>query len=263
MYKIELCQLCEIFMKKYVSGIRPTGKIHLGNYLGAIKQWKDLDGLFFVADMHGLHTKEEVELSLKSLYSCGINAVLQSGFGVEHLRLYADLLHYATIGQLSRMTQYKDKIKKENETAALLTYPVLMAADIFFNKGTHVPVGSDQVQHIELARDLYDKLPDTPFPKPVSVIGNCPRIMSLTDATKKMSKSDKNDMSRINICDSKDLIKKKIMAAKTSANLTDNTPEISNLMSIYFALGGKLFHTKCKEFKEELIWLLIEELKSN
>jgi tryptophanyl-tRNA synthetase len=253
--------------KRYVSGIRPTGSIHLGNYLGAIRQWKKLqeeaDCLFFVADLHGIHSESEVDDTIKELMRCGVaptRIAIQSRFGPGHLLLHAKLLHYATIGQLSRMTQYKDKAEKETETAALLTYPVLMAADIFHLGGTHVPVGNDQVQHIEFARDLWDKLPETPFPKPQAVIGDYPRIMSLTDGTRKMSKSDPDDLSRINVTDSSDQIKAKIMAAKTSMNPNDETPEARNLRTIYKALGGEQTHGRWRPFKEELIDLLVAEL---
>lgn len=247
---------------RYVSGIRPTGHIHLGNYLGAIRQWRSLqdDGsVFFVADLHGIHTDDETLATVDALHRCGIRKVhIQSQFG--HTRLYCDLLHYATMGQLSRMTQYKDKAVKQSETAALLTYPVLMAADIFHNRGTHVPVGNDQLQHIELARDLWDRLPEKPFPKPQAVVSEYPRIMSLTDGSKKMSKSDQDDMSRINLSDTPDMIRMKIAKAKTSMSVTDETPEAVNLRTIYRALGGSETFSKWKPLKEALAELIIAEL---
>ena len=251
---------------RYVSGIRPTGHIHLGNYLGAIRQWKTLqeqgESLFFVANLHGVHTTDEVYLTIDALERLGIkNFKVQSDFDPLHLLLHARLLHYATLGQLNRMTQFKEKSEKETETAALLTYPVLMAADIFHLGGTHVPVGNDQVQHIEFARDLHDKLDNPPFPKPEAVIGEYPRIMSLTDGTKKMSKSDPDDNSRINLTDSPDQIRAKIMAAKTAMSLSDDTPEVRNLKTIYRAVGGTQEHERWKPFKDELVDLLVAELE--
>lgn len=244
---------------KYVTGIRPSGSIHLGNYLGAIKQARELGSDVFIADLHGIHTVEEIEQTRATLCKLGIDAVTQSAFGKEHLLLYVHLQHHATIGHLSRMTQYKEKSEKEAEVASLLTYPVLMAADIFFNKATHVPVGNDQVQHIEFARDLYDKVkPDCP--KPEAVISQYPRIMSLTDGTKKMSKSEPDDMSRINLTDSPDIIRSKIKVAKTAMDMADETPEMLNLKTIYKAVGGKENHTRFKPFKDELAELIVKEL---
>jgi tryptophanyl-tRNA synthetase len=174
--------------------------------------------------------------------------------------MYADLLHFATIGHLSRMTQYKEKSEKENQSAALLVYPVLMAADIFHLNGSHIPVGNDQVQHIEFIRDLYDKLSVPKFPKPEAVISEYPRIMSLKDGTKKMSKSDPDDDNRINLSDSPETIQRKIMKARTALSINDDTPEMHNLKSIYKAFGGVSSHERLKEFKKELIELIINEL---
>jgi len=244
---------------KYVTGIRPTGNIHLGNYLGAIKQAKELGSYVFIADLHGIHSENEVFATRDCLRHLEIEPLVQSQFGERHLRMYVDLHHYATIGHLSRMTQYKEKSEKEAQVASLLTYPVLMAADIFYLQGTHIPVGNDQVQHIEFIRDLHDKLPGPDFPKPIAIVSEYPRIMSLTDGTKKMSKSDEDDMSRINVMDNPDTIRRKIMAAKTAMNIDDNTPEMINLKTIYKAVGGKEPHTKFKDFKTELADLIISE----
>jgi tryptophanyl-tRNA synthetase len=252
---------------RYVSGIRPTGSIHLGNYLGAIRQWKRLQDeaecLFFVADLHGVHSEYEIFGTVGTLLRAGIRQVqVQSGFDKAHLALHANLQHYSTIGQLSRMTQYKAKAEKEAETAALLTYPVLMAADIFHNGGTHVPVGNDQVQHIEFARDLFDRAHEALGlkVKPQAVVSEYPRIMSLTDGSRKMSKSDLDDMSRINVTDDADTIRKKVISAKSSMNPQDETPEARNLRMIYRAVGGKRAHDRWKPFKEELVELLVAEL---
>lgn len=246
---------------RYVTGIRPSGSIHFGNYLGAIKHAKQLQCRVFVADLHGIHDREEVMRTAKLLVDLGLDVDIQSHFGKEHLRLYADLLHYATIGHLSRMTQYKEKSEKEAQTAALLTYPVLMAADIFHLRGSHIPVGNDQVQHIEFIRDLYDKLPDAAFPKPQAVISEYPRIMSLKDGTKKMSKSDPDDDTRINLTDGPEVIHRKIMGAKTALDMADDTPEMRNLKTIYKAVGGTGRHERFKDFKMELATLIISELR--
>jgi tryptophanyl-tRNA synthetase len=247
---------------KYVTGIRPTGNIHLGNYLGAIKQARKLGCMVFVADLHGIHSREEVMKTAKILIDIGLDVDIQSHFPKEHLILYANLLQYAKIGHLSRMTQYKEKSEKEAQVASLLTYPVLMAADIFYLQGTHIPVGNDQVQHIEFIRDLHDKLPEKSFPKPEAVVSEYPRIMSLTDGTKKMSKSEPDDMSRINIIDNAETIRRKIMVAKTAMSIDDDTPEMVNLRTIYKAVGGKEKHTRFKDFKTELADLIIAEVHS-
>lgn len=232
----------------------------MGNYLGAMKQARELGSEVFIADLHGIHTPEEIETTYYALKALGIPSCKQSEFGHEHLKLYVHLQNYAAIGHLSRMTQYKEKGEKESENALLLTYPVLMTADIFFKKATHVPVGNDQMQHIEFARDLHDRVkPDCP--KPEAVIGQYPRIMSLTDGRKKMSKSDEDDMSRINLTDSADIIHKKVMVAKTAMDFHNETPEMINLKTIYKAVGGKENHTRFKEFKSELADLIIAELK--
>lgn len=244
---------------KYITGIRPSGHIHLGNYLGAIKPAKELGCTMFVADLHGLYDAVVVRQTINCLRRFGIEPLIQSEFGATHLRSYADLLHHATIGQLSRMTQYKEKSQKESVEVSLLTYPVLMAADIFYLQGTHIPVGNDQLQHIEFVRDLWDKVkPDAP--KPEAVTSEYPRIMSLTDGTKKMSKSDWNDRSIISLDDTTQIIREKIMAAKTAMSIDDDTPEMVNLRTIYKAVGGAQKHTKLREFKDELAELIIKEL---
>lgn len=248
---------------KYVTGIRPSGHIHLGNYF-VLKQAKKLGATVFIAELHGLHTGKEIEDTRACLESLGLSPLMQRAFGIDHLNLYAELMHYATIGHLSRMTQYKDKSEKETQTAALLTYPVLMAADIFFLGGTHIPVGNDQVQHIEFIRDLHDKIPGIVFPKPEAVVNEYPRIMSLRDGTKKMSKSDPDDMNRINLADSPDVIKEKIMQAKSASSVYDDTPEMVNLCTIYKACGGNSGGVntamRVKDFKTELADLVIKEL---
>lgn len=247
---------------RYVSGIRPTGAIHLGNYLGAVRRWKTLDGVFFVADLHGMDGA--VQETAESLSRCGVkNVVIESDHKASILDLYHFLSFHASVGHLRRMTQFKDKSATESATLSLFAYPVLMAADIFHFGGTHIPVGNDQVQHIEFARDLWDAIHAkgvSHFPKPQAVLGECPRIMSLTDATRKMSKSDPDEMSRINVSDTPDAIRQKVRAAKTSMSVADETPEAMNLKEIYRAVGGTTVHERWPAFKAELVDLLVAEL---
>jgi tryptophanyl-tRNA synthetase len=257
---------------KYVSGIRPTGHVHIGNYLGAIRQWKALqaagnDCLFFIADLHGISTAEEIEDTLRALSGCGIhNLVVQGHHAPRLLKLAHDLSFHVPVGWLNRMTQFKDKSQTESANLALFSYPVLMAADILYHGATHVPIGDDQRQHLEFVRDLVDSLAakDIVFTKPEPVLGEYPRIMSLKDGTRKMSKSDPDDDSRINLSDTPDQIRRKIMEkAKTSMSLTDDTPEVVNLKTIYRAFGGTQDHTRWKEFKAELVQLIVGELHSS
>lgn len=249
---------------RYVSGIRPTGMIHLGNYLGAIREWKALPagGVFFIAD---LHTQDAMTYETEeSLWRCGIDqVVIESKHRDDILALYHFASFHVPVGWLKRMTQFKDKSLTEDATLSLLAYPVLMAADIFHFGGTHVPVGADQVQHIEFVRDLCDSMNAKDiggYLKPEAVIGDCPRIMSLTDATRKMSKSDPDDSSRINVTDTPDQIRAKVRAAKTSMSVSDDTPEARNLRTIYQALGGTREHDRWSAFKAELVDLLVQEL---
>ena len=244
---------------RYVSGIRPTGNIHLGNYLGAIRQWKTLpkSSVFFIADLHSNATIGDVAATIDALNKVGINPIIESHYSEEILSIYHKLSLTTPIGWLKRMTQFKDKSQTEDATLALLAYPVLMAADIFHFGGTHIPVGNDQLQHIELIRDIAKRHGYKP---PEAVIGKYPRIMSLIDGTKKMSKSELNDMSRINITDAPELIRKKISVAKTAMNFSDDTPEMRNLHIIYKACGGLQKHSNFKDFKEELAELIINEL---
>jgi len=256
---------------RYVSGIRPTGHVHIGNYLGAIRQWKALQDsgqscLFFIANMHGISTPAEVRATREALLQCGIlpqNLFVQSDQAPGLLKLVHELSFHVPFGWLNRMTQFKDKSQSETSTLALFSYPVLMAADIIYNCATHVPIGDDQRQHLEFVRDLVDSLASRGVyvTKPEPVLGDYPRIMSLKDGTKKMSKSDPDDDSRINLSDSPDEIRRKIMdKAKTAMTLSDDMPEVVNLETIYRAFGGKQEHTKWKAFKEELAELIIAEI---
>ncbi len=237
-------------MKKIVvSGIQPTGNLHLGSYLGAIKQWKELqenpdyECRFMIADLHAMTTKSTIpndsEINIEAyntfrqLANFGIdykNLFYQS-LDVSIIRMYWKLACNSSVGQLKRMTQFKEKADKNNQNLGLFSYPVLMAADILALEADLVPVGEDQKQHLELARDLAKKL-GLKVPEPL-ISKNCGRIMSLTDPTKKMSKSDPNDNSRINLNDDAETIKKKIKKAVT-------TPEGKlNLQIIYKGCGGK------------------------
>lgn len=248
---------------KYVSGVRPSGHLHIGNYLGALRQWKQISeaGIehhFFVADLHGQHSPDEIAVTQGTLASLGLHCPLQSAEPAV-LHLAHELSFHVPIGWLKRMTQFKDKSQSEAATLALFAYPVLMAADILHHRATHVPVGADQKQHVEFVRDLVDSLPAKGFTKPDAVIGDYPRIMSLMDGTQKMSKSDPNDMSRINLTDSADAIRKKIRAAKTSMSPADVSPEAENLTRVYRAFCGDRQHERWPEFKAELVDLLVAD----
>lgn len=238
------------------SGIRPTGHIHLGNYLGAIRTWKELpdDSFYCVVDQHALTTREDsCDLAhntrvIAAVYiACGLgNRML---FAQSHVRGHTELAWYLScvtpLGWLNRMTQFKEKSGKNKEDACLglYAYPVLMAADILLYDTTHVPVGADQKQHVELARDLagaFNRYVGTDtliIPEPV-IREETARIMSLRDGTKKMSKSDLSDYSRIHLLDSDDHIRQKIKKATTDslpipASFDETRPEVCNLLSIY------------------------------
>ena len=254
---------------RVVSGIQPTGDLHLGNLLGAILRWvrmqDEAECLFFLADMHALTVDVDPgELSANvremaaALIASGIDPAKSILFRQSAVPAHAELAWIlqgtARVGWLNRMTQWKDKAGKNREGASvgLFTYPVLQAADILLYKGTHVPVGDDQKQHLELARDIAIKF-NTDFdtelfipPEPFIPSGAAARVMSLRDGMAKMSKSDASDMSRIHLTDSDDLIAQKIRKAKTdpeplpgtSAGL-EQRPEARNLVGIYAAVTGE------------------------
>jgi tryptophanyl-tRNA synthetase len=263
--------------KIVVSGIQPTGNLHLGNYLGAIKQWKELqknpdyECRFGIMDLHAMTTKPTIpndnEIRGESydtfvqLIKLGIsykNLFYQS-LDVSIVRMYWKLACNTSIGQLNRMTQFKEKSDKGNENLGLFSYPVLMAADILALEADLVPVGEDQKQHLELARDLAKKL-GLKVPKPL-ISESCGRIMSLTDPAKKMSKSDPNDNSRINLSDDAETIRKKIKKATT-------TPEGKlNLQIIYKGCGGakylsEIFNDSAVLTKEIIAEQIIKELNA-
>ncbi|KAM3337770.1 tryptophan-tRNA ligase, chloroplastic/mitochondrial [Capsicum galapagoense] len=264
--------------KRIVSGVQPTGSIHLGNYLGAIKNWIRLqdtfETFFFIVDLHAITLQYDAQQLLRStrdtaaIYlACGVDPSKASVFVQSHVRAHVELmwlLSSATpIGWLNRMIQFKEKSRKagdENVGVALLTYPVLMAADILLYQSDLVPVGEDQKQHLELTRELAERVNylyggrkwkklggrgGAIFKVPEPLIPPAgARIMSLTDGLSKMSKSAPSDQSRINLLDSKDVIANKIKRCKTDAfpGLEfDNTerPECNNLLSIYQLVTGK------------------------
>jgi tryptophanyl-tRNA synthetase len=253
-----------------LSGMQPTNTLHLGNYLGALKNWvrmqEEMPCLFCVVDMHaitadaGYGKPAELANSIREVTAAYIAAgvdpartpIFNQGQVPEHGELAWIFNCVARLGWLDRMTQFKEKSGKHKERASvgLYTYPVLMAADILVYKATHVPVGEDQKQHLELARDIAAKFnndfaaPDF-FPQPEPVItGTATRVMSLRDGNKKMSKSDESDASRINLTDDAETIANKIKRAKTdplplpaSKDELKERPEAENLLNIYAALA--------------------------
>ncbi|KAJ6414862.1 hypothetical protein OIU84_003805 [Salix udensis] len=293
--------------KRIVSGVQPTGSIHLGNYLGAIKNWIALQNtyetLFFIVDLHAItlpyDTKElsKATRDTAAIYlACGIDASKASVFVQSHVHAHVELmwlLSSATpIGWLNRMIQFKEKSRKagdENVGVALLTYPVLMASDILLYQSDFVPVGEDQKQHLELTRELAERVNylyggrkwkklggrgGAIFKVPEPLIPPAgARVMSLTDGLSKMSKSAPSDQSRINLLDPKDVIANKIKRCKTdsfSALEFDNPerPECNNLLSVYQLVSGKTKEDVAKEcqglnwgsFKPLLTDALIEHL---
>ena len=255
-----------------LSGMQPTNTLHLGNYLGALKNWvrmqNEMPCLFCVVDMHAITTDaaygkpEELTRATREVAAAYIAAgvdpsrtpVFNQGQVPEHAELSWIFNCVARLGWMDRMTQFKEKSgkHKERSSVGLYTYPVLMAADILVYKATHVPVGEDQKQHLELARDIAQKfnndfgVPDFfPQPEPV-IVGAATRVMSLRDGTKKMSKSDDSDMSRINLTDDAETIANKIKRAKTdphplpgSKDALKDRPEAENLLNIYAALADQ------------------------
>ncbi|MBO9711529.1 tryptophan--tRNA ligase [Sphingomonas sp.] len=266
---------------RVVSGIQTTGNLHLGNYLGAIKQWVAMqdrveqgggDCLFFLADLHALTgnvspadlAASTIEMAAV-LLAAGIDdrSILFNQARVPaHAELCWILQGTARMGWLNRMTQWKDKAGKNREGASvgLFTYPVLQAADVLVYQATHVPVGDDQKQHLELARDIAAKF-NTDFevelfPLPEALVSKAaPRIMSLRDGQAKMSKSDPSDMSRINLADDDDTIAQKLRKAKTdpeplpdSFDALEERPEAKNLVTIYAALADRDPQSVVSEF---------------
>ena len=287
--------------KKIFSGVQPTGNLHLGNYLGAIKNFVELnnddknDCVFCVVDLHAITVKQDskelrdnIRETVATFIACGINPEKSIIFKQSTVPAHSEaawlLSCVARMGWLNRMTQFKEKAGKNRENASLglYCYPTLMAADILAYHATHVPVGEDQKQHLELTRDIAAKFnndfnaPDFfPVPEPI-IEGTATRVMSLRDGTKKMSKSETSDMSRINLTDDNDSIRKKIQKAKTDPfeipsekeELVDR-PEAENLLGIYATLADQSIEQTLEQFsgsdfkklKEELSNLLISELE--
>jgi len=294
------------FKERVFSGVQPTGNLHLGNYLGAVVKFAALqekyDCIYCVVDMHAITVwQDPAELPkatrevTAAFLACGIDAKKHIVFNQSQVAEHAELAWVfncvARLGWLNRMTQFKEKAGKDRENASvgLYAYPALMAADILVYRATHVPVGDDQKQHLELARDIAQKFNndfgqsiaahghgEAFFPQPEPLIqGPATRVMSLRDGTKKMSKSDPSDQSRINLTDDADAIALKIRRAKTDPDPLPHEekglatrPEADNLVGIYAALaertksnvlnefGGAQFST----FKSSLVDLAVAKL---
>ena len=273
--------------KRVFSGMQPTGSLHLGNYLGAMLQWiemqKTTECIYCVVDLHAItvwqdpkELRHATRLVAASYMASGLDPAKSILFNQSQAPQHAELAWIfncvARLGWLNRMTQFKEKAGKDKEAASvgLYTYPNLMAADILAYRATHVPVGEDQKQHIELARDIAQKFNNDfkegiaasgyaggvffPAPEPV-IMGPATRVMSLRDGTKKMSKSDPSDLSRIALTDDADTIARKIQKAKTDteplpseiAGLA-NRPEADNLTGIFAALTGSSKAGVLKDF---------------
>jgi tryptophanyl-tRNA synthetase len=284
-------------MKRIFSGVQPTGNLHLGNYLGAIRNFArlqdDYDCIYCVVDMHALtmwQDPAELQANTREVtatyLAAGIDPKRHIIFNQSQVAAHAELAWIfncvTRLGWLNRMTQFKDKAGKhrENASAGLYVYPALMAADILLYKATHVPVGEDQKQHLELTRDVAQKFNHDfgrevfPIVEPL-IYGEATRVMSLRDGSKKMSKSDPSDYSRITFTDGPDEIAQKIRKAKTdplplpeSTEEFEGRPEAANLVTIYAALadisvddvlkdfGGQQF----SDFKKALTELAVENL---
>lgn len=261
-------------MKRMLTGLQPTGVITLGNYIGAVKQMvkyqDEYESFLFVADLHAITVpKENLNLkentkSLIALYlACGIdpkkNTIFVQSQNEYHANLSWVLECNTYFGELSRMHQFKEKSKgKENFTAGLFTYPVLMASDIIIYDADYVPVGVDQKQHVEIARDIAGRFNNkygNTFVVPEPIISSTgTKIMDLVDPTKKMSKSSENQNGVIRLLDAPEVIRKKIMRATTDSEMEvrydeENKPGISNLINIYASLTGK----EIKDIEEEFV----------
>jgi tryptophanyl-tRNA synthetase len=264
--------------KLVFSGVQPTGNLHLGNYLGALKNFVELqkkqECIYCVVDLHAItvfqdpkELRNNILETTAGFLATGLNEKKSIIFNQSSVSGHAELAWIlncvARVGWLNRMTQFKDKAGKEKEKASvgLYIYPNLMAADILLYKASHVPVGADQKQHLELCRDVAQKFNNDfkvdifPLPEPL-ILKNISRVMSLRDGTKKMSKSDDSEYSRINLKDSADEIKKKIKKAKSdSSSIPDNLkdlekkPESLNLINIYSNLTNNSLEQSLNELK--------------
>ena len=287
-------------VKKIFSGVQPSGNLHLGNYLGAIKNFVELNNekenhcIFCVVDLHAItvnqdpkQLKNNIRETVATFIASGIDPKKSIIFNQSKVSAHSEaawiLSCTARLGWLNRMTQFKEKAGKDKEKASigLYSYPVLMAADILLYDSTHVPVGNDQKQHLELCRDIAQKFNNDfnvddffKIPEPL-IKKEFSRIMSLKDGLKKMSKSEISDLSRINLTDDKDTIANKIKKAKTDALPLPSTieelekrPEAKNLIGIFSSLAGLTLENSLNEFsgknfshfKENLSQLLIEKI---
>jgi len=287
--------------KKIFSGVQPTGNLHLGNYLGAIKNFVELNNdknnecIFCVVDLHAITVnqdpkvlKNNIRETVATFIACGIDPKKSIIFNQSRVSAHSEaawiLSCVARTGWLSRMTQFKEKAGKDKEKASvgLYSYPVLMAADILLYDSTHVPVGDDQKQHLELCRDIAQKFNNDfevenffKVPEPL-IQKDFSRIMSLKDGTKKMSKSELSDLSRINLTDGSDKIINKIKKAKTDPlpmptckEELENRPEAKNLIGIYSSLAGLTLEKSISEFsgknfsefKENLAQVLVDKIQ--
>ena len=285
--------------KKLVfSGVQPTGNLHLGNYLGALKNFsslkKEMECIYCVVDLHAItvfqkpsELSENVLKTVASFIAAGIDTNKSIIFNQSSVSGHSELAWIlncvSRIGWLNRMTQFKYKAGSDKEKASvgLYIYPNLMAADILLYKATHVPVGADQKQHLELSRDIAQKFNNDfkcenffPLPEPL-ILKNISRVMSLRDGTKKMSKSEESDYSRINLSDSADEINKKIKKAKSDSEpipdnlkILENKPEALNLLTIYSELTKNNLEKTLKDMagkeysflKKKLSDILISEI---
>jgi tryptophanyl-tRNA synthetase len=294
------------FAEKVFSGVQPTGNLHLGNYLGAIKRFAALqaryDCIYCVVDLHAITTWQDpaelphaIRAVTAAYIACGIDPqkhiIFNQSQVAEHAELAWVLNCVARLGWLNRMTQFKEKAGKDRENASvgLYAYPALMAADILVYRATHVPVGEDQKQHLELSRDIAQKFNNDfghsihehgygevffPLPEPL-ITGEATRVMSLRDGSKKMSKSDASDYSRINLTDDADTIAQKIRKAKTDPEPLPSEeaglkhrPEADNLVGIYAALAdatrgavlGQFGNAQFSTFKSALVDLTVAKI---
>ena len=268
-------------MKRIFSGVQPTGNLHLGNYLGAIRNWvrlqDEFECLFCIVDLHAITQWQDPQTLAANtrevtagLLAAGIDPGRSIIFNQSQVPGHAELAWIfncvARLGWLNRMTQFKEKAGKnrENASVGLFAYPNLMAADILLYQATHVPVGEDQKQHLELTRDIAQKFNTDfatdlfPLVEPL-IFGAATRVMSLRDGTKKMSKSEASDYSRINMTDGAQDIAAKIRKAKTDPHPLpkspadfEGRPEAANLMGIYAALADETIDQVCANFGGEM-----------
>ena len=277
-------------MKKIFSGVQPSGNLHLGNFLGAIKNFvnlqnqKETECVYCIVDLHAITVKQDpkelknnIRETLATFIASGIDPKKSIIFCQSSVPAHSEgawiLSCIARMGWLNRMTQFKEKAGKDKEKASvgLYSYPVLMASDILLYDSTHVPVGHDQKQHLELCRDIAQRFNNDfeapnflKVPEPL-IQKSFSRIMSLKDGTKKMSKSDPSDLSRINLSDDKDNIINKIKKAKTdslpiSKNGIDERHELRNLVEIYSSLSDKTIEQSLDQFNEKNFSELKSEL---